>query len=354
MKKDIQERNHLVKWGMATGLLVFTLLAIGILFVDFEFLRNSHITADEHLRAALFLAAGIFTAIIVKRFIYYLAYYLNRAYLRRFKENPILANYEESSWRIFSPYRKAKHAVLLLHGFTASPQEFQNLFPILEQEELAYYAPNIPGFGINSTRLLQNVRYNDWFREGLDFYDHLSMLAEKVSIVGHSMGAVLAIFIAQQRQVNQLILSAPGLFVVEEDIKYKKILLTPLLSNFYSWLIPFLPKRIRAGRKTAADMLDYSVTPSLFQYLAVPVNCIIEIFKAQESIDIKKVNCKHLSVLYGKHDLTIDNTKFKQYLLDNHIVFDEYVFDNTAHNVFEDYDRKEACELVAQILRENK
>lgn len=349
-KKDIQERNNLVKWAILISLVIFVLFVVSIFFIEFDLLRDPSKIKDHHLRIILIVIAGLFTLMICRRFICFLAYRLNNAYLKRFSENKHLGDYSEAKSKVFSPHSKVEHAVLLLHGFTASPQDFDCLTPYLEEADIVYYAPSIVGFGINTTQLLINTRCEDWFRGALSAFDNLGMLAKNISVVGHSMGGILATFIAQHRQVHNLILLSPGIFSVQNDLKYKKLLLTPWLSHIYSWIIPYLPKPIRVGRKTTSDTLDESVTSNMFQYMAIPISGVTEIFKAQNSVDIVKANFSRLCLLYGKHDLTVDNLKLANLLREQNVVFDEYCFENTAHNVLRDYDKFDACKIIQQVL----
>ncbi len=72
--------------------------------------------------------------------------------------------------------------MLLLHGFTTSPQQLSNLIDLLEKEKITFYAPTILGFGLNSTQLLKEVRYEDWYRQALESFDLLQNFAEEVSV----------------------------------------------------------------------------------------------------------------------------------------------------------------------------
>ncbi len=221
---------------------------------------------------------------------------------------------------------------------------------MFEEENICYYAPNITGFGSNSTDILERVRYVDWFRQAIQSYDSLKLIANNVSVIGHSMGGILATYVAMNRPIKNLVLSAPGLYPAKTDIKYKKILLSPFVSTIYSWCIPMLPKPIRKGRISASDLLDDSVAAGIFQYLAVPVHCVTEIFKSQDKVNLCKANFEQLDVIYGAHDVTVNNQQVIGFLKKHDINFSEYQLKNTAHNSFEDFDRNESVEIVRKIF----
>ncbi|QGP49315.1 hypothetical protein PsalN5692_00744 [Piscirickettsia salmonis] len=51
--KDLQERNHLVRWGILIGLTFFSLATLFILAIDFKILRDPDIIQDHHFRILL-------------------------------------------------------------------------------------------------------------------------------------------------------------------------------------------------------------------------------------------------------------------------------------------------------------
>lgn len=351
MTKDIHERNNLVKWGILIGIVFFTVLTALILFADFEIFRNPAFVKDIHIRISLIFLTGVVTAIVINKFIKYLAQYLNFKYLERFERKLDLGTFKEAEESIFFREKEYDHVVLLLHGFTASPQEFSCLLPKLEAAGIDYVSMNILGFGIDQTVILNDTRRFDWYRSVLQRYLLLTKIAKKVSIVGHSMGAILATYIAERYHVHQLILTGPGLYSVKSDLKYKKLLTLPLISSFYIMLIPYLPKPIRKGRATVSDTLDNSNTHKLFQYLAIPIRSVREIFKAQDDVHIQKVKCDNLSVIYGTQDLTTNIDELFSCLDQNQVKYNKYALKNSAHNVLEDFDRELCCQLIVDILK---
>ncbi|MBD3410634.1 MAG: alpha/beta fold hydrolase, partial [Ignavibacteriales bacterium] len=107
--------------------------------------------------------------------------------------------------------RKAPEGALLLHGFSASPAEFAPVTDKLKERDVPFYAPTLTGFGVESLHLLRVVHSSDWLRDALRAYDVVASRAERVHVFGHSMGAIMATFVAQRRTVDKLVLSAPYL-----------------------------------------------------------------------------------------------------------------------------------------------
>lgn len=350
MKKDLNQRNNLILWGIVTGLSFFIIFGVIISMIDLEILRNKNLIKDWHIRVGLFFLALLAAIKITNWVIKLLAERINDKYLERFHFLPEYQSFSEARWRFNFGEKRYKHAVLLLHGFSGSTQEFQFLIPKLEELGIPYIAPAILGFGNTKTVILNKATRKDWYRLSLAYFDCLSSVAEKVSIVGHSMGGVLASYIAEHRQTNHLILCSPGIYCAKTDVKYRKLLMNPFFAYFYIRLIPYLPKTIRPERDTCSDTLDGEYAKNIFQYLAIPIKSLRELFFAQEDVNLAKMKCFSLSVLYGKYELTVDIDKLFQVLGENQIKYYSYCFENSAHNVLEDFDRERSCQLVVDIL----
>jgi carboxylesterase len=155
----------------------------------------------------------------------------NNIHLEHFNYIPDAGLYEESSPQFFDPREKHKHGVLLIHGFSASTNEFQHLTGLLQEKQIPYYIPMLTGFGIDTTDNLRHISTKDWLRDVINAYRLLSSVCEEVSIVAHSMGCTLALYLAQNYPVKNLVLSAPYIMAKSNQILLKKMLLTPGLSQ---------------------------------------------------------------------------------------------------------------------------
>lgn len=350
MRKNFNQTNNMVPWGLIIGMFFLSVFGICITFLDLDVFRNKQIIKDWHIMLVLILLAILFSAVLTSVFIKIMAEWLNHQYLKQFTFLPEQQTYEEAKWKFNFGKKRYDQVVLLLHGFTGSTQEFEYLIPYLEKNNIPYIAPNILGFGSANTDILHKIRRQDWYRLCLSYFDYLHTLSDNVSIVGHSMGGVLATFIAERRHVHNLILSGPGIYCAKTDIKYNKMIINPITAFFYLKFIPYFPKPIRPGRGTCSDTLDVERAKTIFQYLAIPIKSLRELFLAQQDLTPYKVNFNRFTIVYGKHDLTVDMEKYFNILDKNNITYTKYCFNNSAHNVFEDYDHEESCQLVADIL----
>ncbi len=112
----------------------------------------------------------------------------------------------------------ARAGVLLLHGFSASPAEVRWLGEYLAEENFTVYAPRLPGHGADY-RDLTRVRWRDWVLSGLDSYHLLAQQCEKVIIVGHSMGGLIALLMAAQ---SEILSQAAGVCVMAAPLFFSR------------------------------------------------------------------------------------------------------------------------------------
>lgn len=96
---------------------------------------------------------------------------------------------------------------MLLHGLGATTVEVERLGQYLHASGLSIFAPNVEGFcyGTPASDWMQ------WVELGIGDVRNLKKQYASVCLVGISMGATLALAIAQKEQVDGLVLLAPAL-----------------------------------------------------------------------------------------------------------------------------------------------
>jgi len=273
-----------------------------------------------------------------------------RTQLKQFTPIAELDLYHESRPRIYGGATKRPHAVLLLHGFSGSTQEFDTLEKALIEAQIPYYAPLLTGFGLNNFSLLNKVKPADWLRDAIVAYDLLSAVADSISILGHSTGGTIATYVASRRPVKHLILSGPNIFPSPTDRKYKAIAQTPILSDFIRWCLPVFAKPVRPGRVTSTDTLEPEVALRAMSYRALPTHSLYMQWILQDMVDISEARFDDLTLIHGEHDVTVDISSLVSQLEERNISFQKFSFANSAHNVLEDYDRDKVVKKIVEVL----
>jgi carboxylesterase len=126
------------------------------------------------------------------------------------------------------------HCVLMLHGLGASPIELTRLAKDLHSEGFSIFAPNIPNYSFGSPC----GTWEQWVEHVQEILWALQKTYKTVSVVGLSMGATLAMVLAQREQVTGLVLLSTALAYDGWAIPWYGFLL-----NFSRW-VPFA-KRYR-------------------------------------------------------------------------------------------------------------
>ncbi len=102
--------------------------------------------------------------------------------------------------------------VLLIHGFTGLPTELLLLGRYLNLAGFSVLCPRLAGHGTHERDLIRTSK-DDWFNSVLDAYSVLSGMCEKIFVVGHSMGGILALKLAAQKKIEGLATLAAPIFI---------------------------------------------------------------------------------------------------------------------------------------------
>ena len=107
---------------------------------------------------------------------------------------------------------KQKLGVLLLHGYTSSLDTVNGLVPTLEQLGLPYKMPLLRGHGTHH-RDLKGVTWRDWYADAAAALDEVLRQAQRVVVVGLSMGGLVTINLGIERakDLAGIALASPAL-----------------------------------------------------------------------------------------------------------------------------------------------
>ncbi len=101
--------------------------------------------------------------------------------------------------------------VLLLHGFTATPQSVRPWGEYLSKAGYTVSCPLLPGHGV-SWQVMNKTRWQDWYETAVMDFENLQKDCDQVFVMGLSMGATLALKIAEDYpdKVTGLVLVNPS------------------------------------------------------------------------------------------------------------------------------------------------
>jgi carboxylesterase len=133
----------------------------------------------------------------------------------------------------------ANKAVLIIHGFTGYPGEFYRIAHRLNEIGYTVSLPRLPGHGTNRKDFMR-TGWKDWIRHCEESYRDLRARYEDVSVIGLSMGGLLALILSARYNPRRTVLMAPAMTTSNKSF---------YLSPFLRWFIG----PIKTGRQVGAD-----------------------------------------------------------------------------------------------------
>ncbi len=108
-------------------------------------------------------------------------------------------------------FGKGDHAVLFIHGWTSTPREMRFVAEKVAAQGFMSSGLLLPGHG-RTLRALKGTHFSDYLRHCEEAFGELALKHDKVSVIGLSLGGLLALHLAARRKVANLVLYAPFLF----------------------------------------------------------------------------------------------------------------------------------------------
>jgi carboxylesterase len=185
-------------------------------------------------------------------------------------------------------YKGGSKAVLLIHGFTSTPNEIRRLATNLNRAGFTTAGPLLPGHA-STPADLNKTRWQDWYQAVETSCQELLGQYQKVFVGGESAGGLLALLLAARY---------PGISGVMAFAPALQIHMTKLQLVQLSLLSPFvagMPKGDLVGNTTWQG------------YTVNPLKAVLQLRALQKVVqgELKNIH-QPLLVLQGRKDTTID------------------------------------------------
>jgi len=108
-----------------------------------------------------------------------------------------------------------RRGVLLIHGFTGLPAEMRLMGEYLNKFGYTVLGVRLAGHA-TSTEDLVHQTAEDWLDSARDGYALLAGACQRVAVIGHSMGGVLALRLAAEKNVAQVVTLAAPVYIADE------------------------------------------------------------------------------------------------------------------------------------------
>jgi carboxylesterase len=157
---------------------------------------------------------------------------------------------------------------LLVHGFTASPQELHGLGEHLAGEGHAVLGVRLFAHATKIDDMLR-ARWTDWYASVEDGYHLLRGACDQIVVMGLSLGAVLAFLLAADHPLTGVVaMSAP--FAPRLDPRLR-------LARLVKGVVRFIPKG-------PPDWRDPEAAKTRVAYGAYPLRALAEVPKAMDTM----------------------------------------------------------------------
>lgn len=241
--------------------------------------------------------------------------------------------------------RRRLVGVMILHGFTANLESISTLFQPLGGTGLKLVTPLLRGHGDESPDSLRGIRWNDWLDDAERALADAAGTEGKLVVVGHSMGALLALQLAARHPelVDSLVLATPPLRLTSLFAPGRPLnLLAPLVSMLFDrW--DFEPRFAEP---------ENAIIP--VQYAWAPTGTILSMFELVESTAgiLGRVRVPALILQGRKESIVLPESA--GLVLDGIATLpaDKSVFwlEKSDHQVFCDCEREVAVGAVADFV----
>ncbi len=191
----------------------------------------------------------------------------------------------------FDHGRRTERATLLLHGLSASPQQFVALAHALHERGHNVFVPRLPRHGYRN-RLSEALALLNAGELQACANDALAVargLGERVTVAGFSLGGLLAADLGQREQVHRIVAISPflGIAFLPNPLRLRIARWVLRRPNRFYWWDPFLRERqipehgyprfsshaVAHGLTLAHDLMERSATmPPRADQLVLVIN----------------------------------------------------------------------------------
>lgn len=163
----------------------------------------------------------------------------------------------------------AEAAVLCLHGLTGTPYEVRPLAEALAAAGLRAVGPALPGHCASPEALAAVPSWEDWVAAARSELAALARRHRRVFAAGLSMGGLVSLLLASERQVDALV-------VVGVPLQ-----LPPSVRLFVPFLKGFMPF---VGKNAGSDIQDDAARARHPSYPTMPLRAVHELMKLQRVV----------------------------------------------------------------------
>jgi carboxylesterase len=236
-------------------------------------------------------------------------------------------------------YSGGEVGCLLVHGFTASPQEMHGLGKHLANEGMTVLGVRLAGHGTQVSDMVR-THWQDWLADVEDGYHLLRGVSRRIYLVGLSMGGLLALVLATCLPVEGLVIMATP-HHLPDDFRLRILRLIALFQ-------PYRPK----GQPQWFDLQEY---PQRVAYSADPTMAYRQLGRLMEEADrcLPQISVPALLV-YSRNDPSVPTSEGHQEKIFTKLgseIKETLWVEQSGHILTEDQERHRVRMAVADFIQ---
>ncbi|OGQ08416.1 MAG: hypothetical protein A3G32_10020 [Deltaproteobacteria bacterium RIFCSPLOWO2_12_FULL_40_28] len=232
--------------------------------------------------------------------------------------------------------------VLVLHGFTGTPDSMRPLINYLNQKNFTVSAPLLEGHG-QTPEQCAKTNWQDWFSSVQKAYMELHQKCSRIFVCGLSLGSLLTLKLAEEypQSISGIACLATPLYFkpwIQATIQLVKH--TPL-KNLW-----------RFQKKYEVDIKDPQAKKNFWNYDLMPTSSIVSIADLQNVIRPQLASIHMpLLVIHSRHDNTATYGSMAKVASSvSSAITETITLENSYHIITLDYDKDLVAEKVTSFF----
>ncbi|MBI3590404.1 MAG: alpha/beta fold hydrolase [Candidatus Melainabacteria bacterium] len=257
-------------------------------------------------------------------------------------------------WKTNEP-DNATANVFAIHGLGGHSFWFENAGTLLNKNKINLFSFDLPGFGKSKFKLEEITSYNVWLnvtREVLENFLLTFQIKSPVFILGHSMGALLAVLLNKTVKANGWILSVPGFEGNDKTWPLNSFVLPVLFKAVFNprenFAVPFGPELLT---KNAEVQLKVKKDPLRVINLNASIFRHVYFLAQRTKRSANLLNGPVLMLMSGK-DMICSNAATERFF-DEITVSDKSkkIYTNSFHDLFIEDELEEIVDDITKWIK---
>ena len=228
-----------------------------------------------------------------------------------------------------------KTGCLIIHGISGTPAEMRELGELLGEKGYTVLGVCLKGHG-TTVEDMEKCSYKDWIASAVNALSKLKEECDNVYVIGHSMGSLLAMYLAENFEVAGLAALSPPLVTKNKAAKFAFIL--KHFMKYVEW----------APRERSAEETQYLLGSS-----KLPVCSIDELNKLTKAVSksLDKISAP-LLIVHSHNDEAVDESSVDILYTKVKSLTKEKIFLNkSGHNITVECEKLDVFNAVLNFLK---